>query len=119
MAREISTTGGKLTGITSEYNDTIRVFRGIPYAAPPVGDLRWRAPQPAASWTGVREANTFSAGILSKNRRIDADQLPTRINKCAARVARIDGGVRLDEVLKGDEIEEPAAGCADDALGHL
>lgn len=35
---------------------SIRHFLGIPYAAPPVGDLRWRAPQPAAPWTGTREA---------------------------------------------------------------
>ncbi|MBO3737368.1 carboxylesterase/lipase family protein [Actinoplanes flavus] len=33
-----------------------RVFRGLPYAAAPTGDLRWRAPRPAAAWTGVREA---------------------------------------------------------------
>lgn len=38
----------------------IRVFRGIPYAAPPVGDLRWKAPQPAAPWQGVRQATEFS-----------------------------------------------------------
>jgi para-nitrobenzyl esterase len=34
-------------------------FRGVPYAAPPVGSLRWRAPQPAADWTGVRDATQF------------------------------------------------------------
>lgn len=34
-------------------------FRGIPYAAPPVGNLRWKAPQPPASWNGVRDASTF------------------------------------------------------------
>ena len=38
----------------------IRTFKGIPYAAPPVGDLRWRAPQPAGSWQGVRYAKGFS-----------------------------------------------------------
>ncbi len=38
----------------------LRVFRGVPFAAPPVGDLRWRAPQPAATWTGVREADKFA-----------------------------------------------------------
>lgn len=39
--------------------DRVRVFRGIPYAAPPVGDLRWRAPQAAARWDGVRDALDF------------------------------------------------------------
>ncbi|WP_257873900.1 carboxylesterase family protein [Hymenobacter sp. J193] len=37
----------------------IHVFKGVPFAAPPVGELRWRAPQPAASWTGVRPARIF------------------------------------------------------------
>ncbi|MDZ7629575.1 MAG: carboxylesterase family protein [Parvularculaceae bacterium] len=34
----------------------VQIWRGLPFAAPPVGDLRWRAPRPAANWTGVREA---------------------------------------------------------------
>jgi len=37
----------------------VRVFEGIPYAAPPVGDLRWRAPEPVAPWPGVRMATKF------------------------------------------------------------
>ncbi len=37
----------------------VRVFRGIPFAAPPVGDLRWRPPQPVAPWSGVRTAERF------------------------------------------------------------
>src|SRR3984885_8681405 len=35
----------------------VRVYRGIPYAAAPSGDLRWKPPQPAAAWEGVRQAN--------------------------------------------------------------
>ena len=38
----------------------LTVYRGIPFAAPPVGDLRWRAPQPAAKWEGVRQADKFA-----------------------------------------------------------
>lgn len=39
----------------------LAVYRGIPYATPPVGNLRWRAPQPLASWTGVRPATSIGA----------------------------------------------------------
>ncbi len=42
---------------TSE--DGLTVYRGIPFAAPPVGDLRWRAPEPATKWEGVRQATKF------------------------------------------------------------
>ncbi len=42
----------------------IRVFKGIPYAAPPVGDLRWRPPTPPAKWTGVRPADKFSDSCM-------------------------------------------------------
>jgi para-nitrobenzyl esterase len=50
---------GLLSGSPGKSSD-VRVYRGIPFAAPPVGDLRWKAPQPPASWTGVREAKEFS-----------------------------------------------------------
>jgi para-nitrobenzyl esterase len=54
----VKTRQGTLSG-TAEEN--MHIWRGIPYAAPPVGDLRWRAPQPAARWQGVRRAESFSA----------------------------------------------------------
>jgi para-nitrobenzyl esterase len=40
---------------------SIRVYRGVPFAAPPVGDHRWAPPQPVAKWTGVRKADQFGA----------------------------------------------------------
>jgi para-nitrobenzyl esterase len=51
--------GGLVQG-TSE--DGLSVYRGIPFAAPPVGDLRWRAPQPAANWEGILQAAKFAPG---------------------------------------------------------
>lgn len=48
---------GKLQGTMEQ---GLAVYRGIPFAAPPVGDLRWRPPQPAAKWGGVRPADKFA-----------------------------------------------------------
>jgi para-nitrobenzyl esterase len=52
----VRTTGGLVMGTV---NQSSRAFLGIPFAAPPVGDLRWRPPQPAAPWRGVRDATQF------------------------------------------------------------
>jgi para-nitrobenzyl esterase len=53
--------GGLVQGTSEE---GLAVYRGIPFAAPPVGELRWRAPQPAATWSGVRQATNFAPGPI-------------------------------------------------------
>jgi para-nitrobenzyl esterase len=50
---------GMISGVATTSAD-VRVFKGVPFAAPPTGDLRWRAPKPAAHWDGVRKADQFS-----------------------------------------------------------
>lgn len=57
-AATVQVQGGLLEG-TEE--DGLHVFRGIPFAAPPVGELRWREPQPPAAWSGTRKADAFAA----------------------------------------------------------
>jgi para-nitrobenzyl esterase len=52
---------GTLAGVVGTTQPTVRVFKGIPYAAPPLAENRWRAPQPAAKWDGVRNADAFGA----------------------------------------------------------
>src|SRR5262249_44878805 len=56
---------GLLAGTLSTGQPTVRVFKGIPFAAPPLGENRWRAPQPAAMWDGVREADAFGAPCVA------------------------------------------------------
>lgn len=63
VAGPIATQGGQLEGV--EENGAL-VFKGIPFAAPPVGSLRWRAPEPPVAWAGVRKADRFSPTCMQK-----------------------------------------------------
>lgn len=56
---------GVLKGVVSADGE-IRAFKGIPYAAPPVGDLRWQSPQPVMPWTGVRDATDFGPRAMQR-----------------------------------------------------
>ena len=52
----VMTEGGAIRGVAVQGG---HAFRGLPYAAPPVGELRWKAPQPAVPWAGVRDGSQF------------------------------------------------------------
>ena len=56
----VKTEQGKVQGKTIN-SGKVKAFLGLPYAAPPVGDLRWKAPQPAVAWKGERDATKFGA----------------------------------------------------------
>jgi para-nitrobenzyl esterase len=64
LGRDVRTQAGHVRGHQRDVNGVL-AFKGIPYAAPPVGPQRWRAPQPPAPWNGVRDALAFGAGCLS------------------------------------------------------
>ncbi len=59
------TAQGTVEGLLSA-DGKVQLFKGIPYAAPPVGDLRWQPPQPPASWEGVRPAHDFAPRAMQK-----------------------------------------------------
>lgn len=60
---QVRTASGMVEGTTSA-DGKIRIFKGIPYAAPPVGVLRWKEPQPALHWKGVKKATAFGARCM-------------------------------------------------------
>lgn len=57
----VKTANGKVEGYEK---DNVRIFKGIPFATPPVGDFRWKAPQPPKNWTGVKKCTEFSASPI-------------------------------------------------------
>lgn len=57
----VKVTGGEVQGVVTE---GVSIYKGIPFAAPPVGDLRWRAPAPVQSWPGVKKADAFGPACM-------------------------------------------------------
>jgi para-nitrobenzyl esterase len=60
ISEQVKIDSGIVAG-TASGQPTVRVFKGIPFAAPPLGENRWKAPQPVAKWDGVRKADAFGA----------------------------------------------------------
>src|SRR5262249_46253239 len=58
-------TGGDVQGVV---NGNVASFKGIPFAAPPVGELRWKSPQPVKAWSGVKTADAFAPGCMQDTR---------------------------------------------------
>jgi para-nitrobenzyl esterase len=71
--RVVTVTGGKIRG--AALKDGGAVFKGVPFAASPVGDLRWREPMPVRQWTGVREATNFGARCMQGGAGVSEDCL--------------------------------------------
>ena len=61
VAGSAATSHGEILGIASPYDPDITVYRGVPYAAPPVDDLRWQPPQPPTPWQQPLMADRFAA----------------------------------------------------------
>jgi para-nitrobenzyl esterase len=65
-ADQVQTKSGAVAGTVSA-DSRVHIYKGIPYAAPPVGKLRWQPPQPAVPWAGVRKATAFGARCMQGN----------------------------------------------------
>ncbi len=91
---------GQLEGVLQ---DGVISYKGVPFAAPPVGDLRWRPPQPVAPWTGVRRAADFGAdcmqGRFGPPQAPGVNTMPAPSENCLFlnvwRPARAEAGAKL------------------------
>ena len=70
FADPVKTANGLIEGTTEK---DLRIFQGIPFAAPPVGELRWKAPQPVQNWNGVKHVHGF--GPQCMQRRVFSDMV--------------------------------------------
>jgi para-nitrobenzyl esterase len=63
LKEPVRVAGGLVSGAPGSH-PSVRVFKGVPYAAPPVGNLRWRPPMPVVAWQGVRKADQFGPSCM-------------------------------------------------------
>lgn len=76
----VTVDGGALEGAVDSASGVL-VFRGVPYAAPPVGALRWRPPQPAAPWRGVRQATRLGRNCMQPHMYDDIDPFAAGVSE--------------------------------------
>jgi para-nitrobenzyl esterase len=70
---------GALEGVTQ---DALTIYKGVPFAAPPVGELRWREPQPAAPWKGTRPADSFAPACMQTGVSMPGEKPPATSEDC-------------------------------------
>ena len=97
---ELTVEGGKIVGVKTQTKGVI-AYKGIPFAAPPVGELRWREPQPVVPWKGVKKADTYGAA---------ASQVTWDPNSFYGREWRASGSVPFEEDCLYLNVWTPAAG---------
>jgi para-nitrobenzyl esterase len=79
MARQVLIESGAVQGVRT---NGLTVYKGVPYAAPPLDTLRWREPQPVAPWKGVRVADAFAPACLQKGVSMPGEIAPTVSEDC-------------------------------------
>src|SRR5262245_19096250 len=71
--------GGRIEGVS---DGPLTVYKGVPFAAPPVGALRWRTPQPVVPWTGTRRADRFAPACMQRGVSMPGETPPEISEDC-------------------------------------
>jgi len=78
-AQEVVTESGAISGVPDH---GLSVYEGVPFAAPPIGELRWRPPAPVAPWTGTRTASAFAAACMQEGVSMPGETPPAVSEDC-------------------------------------
>ncbi len=78
-ARSVLIESGVVQGVPA---DGLTIYKGLPYAAPPLGALRWREPQPVQAWSGVRKADAFAAACIQNGVSMPGETPPLISEDC-------------------------------------
>src|ERR1700735_5561088 len=79
VAQQVRTESGTVSGM---HTNGLNVYRGVPFAAPPVGDLRWRPPVHVAPWTGTRKADAFAPACMQDGVSMPGETPPVVSEDC-------------------------------------
>ncbi|MGH7071683.1 MAG: carboxylesterase family protein [Acetobacteraceae bacterium] len=74
----VTVTGGRVQGVRA---DGVTSFKGITFAAPPIGNLRWRAPQPVRPRSGIREADHFAPSCMQDPKTVERLGVPPAMSE--------------------------------------
>ena len=95
-------TGGRVQG---EVKDGLASFKGLPFAAPPVGALRWRVPQPVVAWNGVRKADIFAPACIQPWAG-NHDPMVFSDSSHSQRLPNLAGLKALDGILRCEKVRQ-------------
>jgi para-nitrobenzyl esterase len=79
QSTKITTESGAISGMSEA---GVTVYKGVPFAAPPVGDLRWRPPVPVETWTGIRKADAFAPACMQTGVSMPGETPPAVSEDC-------------------------------------
>jgi para-nitrobenzyl esterase len=79
VAQRVVTESGVISGVSE---GGLSVYKGVPFAAPPIGDLRWRSPKPVTPWTGTRKADAFASACMQVGVSMPGETPPAVSEDC-------------------------------------
>jgi len=79
VAQQVVTESGTISGVS---DSGVSIYKGVPFAAPPVGELRWRAPAAVATWAGTRKADVFAPACMQEGVSMPGETPPTTSEDC-------------------------------------